>query len=235
MTGSTCPTGCPCSATPGCRSPRSSSSARWASSATSTSTSRSPRPSSGTRSTGQGAVVARDDDASADVVGHPLLASLGRDARELRRTLETGGFPSGEVSALPDAEPTTLLGWLQHDLRANHAPTVEERSARVAPRRRPQPPGPRVPRHRSPGRRAARGAGGPAPGRPDPRAARHPGDVPRHRGLRSPRLGRVRARGDDGGTRRGRAPGPPAPGPARRPCADQHQPAPGPGRRARSS
>ena len=28
------------------------------------------------------------------------------------------------------AEPATLLGWLQHDLRANHAPTPEERAAR---------------------------------------------------------------------------------------------------------
>ena len=80
---------------------------------------------------GQGAVVAREADSSADVVGHPLLASLGRDARELRRTLVAGGFPSGDVSSLPDAGPPTLLGWLQHDLRANHAPTVEERSARV--------------------------------------------------------------------------------------------------------
>ena len=75
-------------------------------------------------------VVARDEDASADVVGHPLLASLGRDARELRRTLEAGGFPSGDVSSLPVSEPTTLLGWLQHDLRSNHAPTVDQRSSR---------------------------------------------------------------------------------------------------------
>ena len=75
-------------------------------------------------------VVARDDDTSADRVGHPLLASLGRDARELRRTLRSGGFPEGEVAGLPHAEPATLLGWLQHDLRANHAPLVEERSHR---------------------------------------------------------------------------------------------------------
>ena len=75
-------------------------------------------------------VVARDDDTSAERVGHPLLASLGRDARELRRTLRTGGFPEGEVAGLPQDEPATLLGWLQHDLRANHAPTLQERSHR---------------------------------------------------------------------------------------------------------
>ncbi len=75
-------------------------------------------------------VVARDDDTSADRVGHPLLASLGRDSRELRRTLRTGGFPEGDLAGLPRDEPDTLLGWLQHDLRANHAPTVQERADR---------------------------------------------------------------------------------------------------------
>jgi exodeoxyribonuclease V gamma subunit len=37
---------------------------------------------------GLGGVVARDDDTSAELVDHPLLASLGRDSRELRRTLQ---------------------------------------------------------------------------------------------------------------------------------------------------
>ena len=46
---------------------------------------------------GVGGVVARDDDESARLVGHPLLASLGRDARELRRSLDGAGFPSGDV------------------------------------------------------------------------------------------------------------------------------------------
>ena len=44
------------------------------------------------------------------------------------------------------------------------------------------------------GRRAPRGAGRPAAGRPDARAARHPRDVPRHRVLRTADLGRLRAR-----------------------------------------
>ncbi|WP_395695813.1 exodeoxyribonuclease V subunit gamma [Nocardioides sp.] len=76
---------------------------------------------------GLGGVVARDDDPSAERVGHPLLASLGRDARELRRTLD--GIPSDLVPVeLAPAE--TLLGWLQVDLRANHAPTHAERAGR---------------------------------------------------------------------------------------------------------
>ncbi|HSU02149.1 MAG TPA: exodeoxyribonuclease V subunit gamma, partial [Nocardioides sp.] len=72
--------------------------------------------------------VPRSDDASAAVVGHPLLSSLGRDARELRRTL--GDLPSIPAAA-PPPTPGTLLGWLQHDLRANHAPDAEERAARA--------------------------------------------------------------------------------------------------------
>ncbi len=74
-----------------------------------------------------GGVVPRDDDHSADLVGHPLLASLGRDTRELRRLL--ADVPSSST-AVDVAEPDSLLGWLQHDLRANHAPTVEERAGR---------------------------------------------------------------------------------------------------------
>ena len=76
---------------------------------------------------GLGGVVAREDDDSTDRVGHPLLASLGRDARELRRVLD--GIPSVEVPT-PATAPGTLLGWLQHDLRANHAPSYDERAGR---------------------------------------------------------------------------------------------------------
>ncbi len=76
--------------------------------------------------------VPRANDTSAAVVGHPLLSSLGRDARELRRTL--GDLPSSPAAPTPPA-PDTLLGWLQHDLRANHAPSPEERSDRVVPER----------------------------------------------------------------------------------------------------
>ncbi|MEI5673160.1 MULTISPECIES: exodeoxyribonuclease V subunit gamma [unclassified Nocardioides] len=77
---------------------------------------------------GLGGAVPRDEDDSAERVGHPLLASLGRDARELRRTLDGVG-----AALVPAPEPATdtLLGRLQADLRANHAPTPAERAARV--------------------------------------------------------------------------------------------------------
>ena len=72
--------------------------------------------------------VPRAADASAALVGHPLLGSLGRDTRELRRTL--GDLPSSPApTTVPAAD--TLLGWLQHDLRANHAPSAAERAGRV--------------------------------------------------------------------------------------------------------
>ncbi|GEP37500.1 RecBCD enzyme subunit RecC [Nocardioides psychrotolerans] len=79
---------------------------------------------------GVGGVVARDDDESAGAVGHPLLASLGRDARELRRTLAPVATVDEPVGVAVE-EPTTILGWLQHDLRANGAPSAEARAVRV--------------------------------------------------------------------------------------------------------
>lgn len=80
---------------------------------------------------GVGGVVAREDDHSSDRVGHPLLASLGRDTRELRRTLDLPADDHAVVEPeAASAEPATLLGLLQYDLRANHAPTPEERGRR---------------------------------------------------------------------------------------------------------
>ena len=73
--------------------------------------------------------VARSEDTSARLVRHPLLASLGRESRELRRTL-------GEVTSLPSPEtdepaPSTLLGWLQDDLRRDRRPDASLRTSRV--------------------------------------------------------------------------------------------------------
>ena len=74
---------------------------------------------------------ARDEDDSATLVGHPLLASLGRDSRELAAVL--GSVPAASDTCAPEPAGTdTLLGWLQADLRANHTPTVTERAARAA-------------------------------------------------------------------------------------------------------
>ena len=73
--------------------------------------------------------VPRADDDSDRLVHHPLLASLGRDSRELRRAFH--GVGSDVVSTSSTTDPGTLLGWLQSDLRANHAPAAAERAARV--------------------------------------------------------------------------------------------------------
>lgn len=72
--------------------------------------------------------VGRADDASAALVRHPLLASLGRDARELQR-----GLPVAEdrTEATPEpAEPNTVLGLLQRDIHRNTMPDNEIRARR---------------------------------------------------------------------------------------------------------
>ena len=59
----------------------------------------------------------RRDDTSHREVGHPLLATLGRDLRELQRGLppdpQTDDYLGG------NDRPDTLLGWLQSDITAN--------------------------------------------------------------------------------------------------------------------
>jgi exodeoxyribonuclease V gamma subunit len=61
--------------------------------------------------------IPRRDDTSHREVGYPLLATLGRDLRELQRSLptrlETDEYLRGEE------RPHTLLGWLQADIAAN--------------------------------------------------------------------------------------------------------------------
>ncbi|MGX9789794.1 exodeoxyribonuclease V subunit gamma [Mycobacterium sp. MMS18-G62] len=67
--------------------------------------------------TGHHGPLPRRDDTSHREVGHPLLATLGRDLRELQRSLpadpETDEYLGGRV------HPDTLLGWLQSDITAN--------------------------------------------------------------------------------------------------------------------
>ncbi|ANH37902.1 RecBCD enzyme subunit RecC [Nocardioides dokdonensis FR1436] len=79
---------------------------------------------------GRGGPVRRSEDRSVERADHPLLASLGRDTRELARTLAPLD-PLDEPVDEPAEVPATLLARLQHDLRANHAPTPEERARRV--------------------------------------------------------------------------------------------------------
>ncbi|MBO0842833.1 MAG: exodeoxyribonuclease V subunit gamma, partial [Nocardioides sp.] len=68
---------------------------------------------------GLGGRVARVDDRSHDLAAHPLLATLGRDSRELQRALSPlSPATSEQVGEVPTAAPG-LLGWLQADIRAN--------------------------------------------------------------------------------------------------------------------
>ena len=99
--------------------------------------------------------VPRSEDISAGLVQHPLLASLGRDARELQRSLALAGGDElfedpaggrgdgggrGWVAAVADeggsstgghGSPTTLLHLLQQDLAADRAPDEGDRASRV--------------------------------------------------------------------------------------------------------
>ena len=64
-----------------------------------------------------GGAVDRSEDASHQLAGHPLLATLARDSRELQRAL--AAVPAVDRHTPMTNAPDTLLGWLQHDLRGN--------------------------------------------------------------------------------------------------------------------
>ncbi|MET0999101.1 MAG: exodeoxyribonuclease V subunit gamma [Marmoricola sp.] len=77
--------------------------------------------------------VPRVEDVSHERVGHPLLASLGRDLRELERTLVPVSGPRvpGGVEPLAPRPPgagRTVLGWLQDDIAANATRDPAKRS-----------------------------------------------------------------------------------------------------------
>lgn len=105
-------------------------------------------------------VVPRAEDSTSGLVRHPLLASLGRDSRELARVLgaaglrgssvapqptlvEAGGAPATTLETLSDLEASSqsfshlsqrsVLQWLQADLRDDHVPTEAEIATREAP------------------------------------------------------------------------------------------------------
>ena len=61
--------------------------------------------------------VPRRDDTSHRAVGHPLLATLGRDLRELQRSLPANPHTDEFVGGVD--RTYTLLGWLQSDIAAN--------------------------------------------------------------------------------------------------------------------
>ncbi|MEV8376030.1 exodeoxyribonuclease V subunit gamma [Kribbella sp. NPDC056861] len=59
----------------------------------------------------------RAADTSHQAADHPLLATLGRDSRELQLALATA--PIIDEHLAPPTAPESLLGWLQQDLRGN--------------------------------------------------------------------------------------------------------------------
>ncbi|OBG45150.1 exodeoxyribonuclease V subunit gamma [Mycobacterium alsense] len=61
--------------------------------------------------------VPRCADSSRTAAGHPLLETLGRDLRELQRTLPAD--PASDEFIGGTTRPDTLLGWLQADIAAN--------------------------------------------------------------------------------------------------------------------
>ncbi len=63
--------------------------------------------------------VGRDNDPIAGLAEHPLLASWGRDARELQLVLAAAGLTATTVTAPETPDPTTVLAQLQADVRAN--------------------------------------------------------------------------------------------------------------------
>ncbi len=66
---------------------------------------------------GEKGAIPRREDTSHRTVGHPLLATLGRDLRELQRSLPTDAQTDEYLPGSP--RPDTLLGWLQADIAAN--------------------------------------------------------------------------------------------------------------------
>ncbi len=73
---------------------------------------------------GHTTVGPRADDRTAQHAHHPLLATLGRDVRELQAVLSTDGVTVHEpiAAAAPNDQTPTRLALLQSDIRANRAP-----------------------------------------------------------------------------------------------------------------
>ena len=137
-----------------------------------------------------------------------LLASWGRDVRELQLVLASAGEAADHHHALPGGGARhAARDGSRVDIREDRPPPGPALSGEpdprpATPRRRSNRPDPRLPRPRAPGRGAARRGPPSARGRPDARAARRDRDVPGHRDVRAADPGHVRL-GPARGRRRG--------------------------------
>ncbi|MFX0539152.1 exodeoxyribonuclease V subunit gamma [Ornithinimicrobium sp. Y1847] len=81
--------------------------------------------------------IPRDEDETGLLIAHPLLASLGRDARELQRGLALLADDTTEAKAVTDVSPppqaSTLLALLQHDLAADRSAGEDDLASRDIP------------------------------------------------------------------------------------------------------
>jgi len=80
-----------------------------------------PSPQLWTDLEGESSLGARADDHSAQTAKHPLIATLGRDIRELQEVLTAGDLTVHEPSTSATSG-THRLGLLQADVRANRVP-----------------------------------------------------------------------------------------------------------------
>ncbi len=79
----------------------------------------------------------RRDDPTAATPRHPLVRSLGRDAREMQLRLGSTLTPAADEHLEAPAVPETLLGALQRDLHADRAPAVRSAESRSPESRSP--------------------------------------------------------------------------------------------------
>jgi len=96
-----------------------------------------PYPSSGlwehvaqaTASKSHTQIPARREDQTADVAEHPLVRSLGRDAREMQLRLRANTAVEQDEQLPVEPDGDTLLSALQRDIHADRTPTGEHRLA----------------------------------------------------------------------------------------------------------
>jgi exodeoxyribonuclease V gamma subunit len=71
-------------------------------------------------------IPTRRDDATAEVPAHPLVRSLGRDAREMQLRLNAHTNVEHDEHLSVEADGNTLLAALQRDIHADRAPAGQE-------------------------------------------------------------------------------------------------------------